>query len=114
MTTEAQIAAIRHLCEQLEISGDCKQAWPDDWGRFGNFTLRLSPALRDRGTTARLKSAVLKLLPKDAHVREYFAPDPVLVKNWHTNKKVRDWSAGGDWVFDIDHRTYSPDTNTFA
>jgi hypothetical protein len=111
-TKPAWIESMRQMAEKLERDPNVNAAWVDDWGRFGNFALHVTPKLRDRSTTRRLKAAVGKALPEGAQLRRAFPPEPIYASRCGRRVRVR-WSRRY-WNFDIDFLDYDLQTNTFA
>lgn len=112
-TTQTQIEEMKALAERLGKEPSIISAYIDDWGRFGNFTLFVTPRHHDRSTTNRLRALVKKALPAKAHVRECFGPDPIREYN-HCSKKSRIVGYSRPyWVFDVDYQHYDRETNFF-
>lgn len=112
-TTDAQISAMKQLASKLEEEQLVKSAYIDDWGRFGNFTLMVTPREHDRSTTSRLKALVRKMLPKGAMLREVFGPDPIRERDWNGRMRVVGYSRKS-WNFDIDYMHYDVASNSFS
>lgn len=113
-TEQSHIDAMRNFCTELESEGLVKSAHVDDWGRYSNFTVHIVPLSHDRTTTTRLKALVGKRLPKEAHLRECFGPDPVReYDSYLQTTKLRGYSRRF-WVFDVDYQTYHPTSNSFS
>jgi hypothetical protein len=112
MTTQEQIAAIRQMCEDLP-SALIRSAWVNDWGRFGNFDVFLTPHTHTRSTTNQLKAAIKKALPGGAVLREIFSPDPIREYD-HYRQRTRLVGYECDyWSVDIDFEHYDPHSNRF-
>lgn len=112
-TTDEQIEAMRSMCRTLEEDALVKEARVDDWGRFGNFSILIWPQQHDRSTTTRLKALVRKALPKGAHLREVFGPDPIRDYNpYSRTSKIVGYSRKF-WAIDIDYQAFCPETNSF-
>lgn len=111
-TTEAQIEAMRELCLTLEQNPAIRAAHVDDWGRFGNFTIMVTPVEHTRQTTQQLKRFVSTAMPDGAHLRQCFGPDPVYERRFGERRRVG--YARDFWVFDIDHQAYCAATNSFS
>lgn len=112
-TTPEQIAAIKALCTTLGPT--VKEATVNDWGRFGNFDIFVTPVEHTRHTTVKLIALVKKSLPKGAHLRQCFPPTAVR-ESWSTHGERFSRKSGYDrsyWVFDIDFQYYDPESNRF-
>lgn len=112
-TTATQIEAVRALCQALEANPDIKAAHVDDWGRYGNFTIMVTPKEHTRSTTQRLKRLVGAALPEAAHLRDCFGPDPVYERRYG-GRRVKVGYTRKFWAFDIDFQRYCPATNSFS
>ncbi len=113
MTTSNQIDAVREMCAALEKLPEVKSAAVDDWGRYGNFQVLVVPEVHDRYTTNRLKGLIRQNLPKGAHLRSVFGPDPITEKTWNNKRRIIGYSRKY-WVVDVDYQAYDPATNSFA
>jgi hypothetical protein len=89
------------------------RAHVDDWGRYGNFTLMVTPVTADRYATRRLTALIERSMPKGAHLRECFPPDPVIETRYGGRRKVSGYSRSF-WTFDIDYQHYDSSSNTFS
>lgn len=115
-TTPAQVDGVKEACRLLAQQPGIKAAMVDDWGRFGNFTVFVTPQTPNRHTTRRLRSQVKLALTNagcSAHVRKVFAPDPVRRRDADGRLKVVGYARAA-WTVDIDYQTYDPNSNTFA
>lgn len=117
-TTEDQIAKMRAVAHDLSRRPEIQSAWVDDWGRFGNFTLMVCPHTANRHSTRRIQAASRKALAgTGAHVREVFAPDPVIERclspSGHPSKRVVGY-ARDYWVVDVDFEQFHPEINRFS
>lgn len=113
-TTEDQIEAMRSMCGTLEKNELVESASVDDWGRWGNFQILVTPSTHDRHTTSRIKALVRKSLPKGAHLREVFGPDPIKDYNPYTRTTKITGYSRKFWVIDIDYQEFFPETNSFG
>lgn len=113
-TTEEQIEAMRSMCGKLEENELVEVAGVDDWGRYGNFQILVKPSTHDRHTTSRIKALVRKSLPKGAHLREVFGPDPIREYNRYTRTTKITGYSRKYWVIDIDYQAYCTESNTFG
>ena len=111
-TTEFQIDEMRSMCKKLEGVDTVVRAHVDDWGRYGNFTIMVTPDTHDRHTSRRLAAIVKRELPPGAHIRQYFGPDPIRERRWAGKVKTVGYSRTF-WVFDVDFQTYDPESNRF-
>lgn len=113
-TTEQQIEEMKGVCLALKANPLIEDAWLDDWGRFGNFDLRVKPKVHERSSTVRILAGVRKLLPRGARIRECFAPQPV--REWLPDfRKYK--HRGFDrnyWSLDVDFHHYDPRSNLFS
>lgn len=111
-TTQDQIECMREMASALKkLPDQVSSAHVDDWGKFGNFSMRVKPAVHSRSTTLRLKALVRRHLPPGAHIREIFSP----VAKYQSSGGHRA-KCGYDtpyWTFDIDFQVYDPETNRF-
>lgn len=112
-TTQEQIDSMREMCEAMAKADLVQDATVDDWGRFGNFQILLTPSNHDRFTTNRLKALVRKYLPNGAMLRAIFGPDPIYETYWPGCRKVKGYERDF-WVVDIDYQEYHAATNTFG
>lgn len=115
-TTQAQIDSMRKLCVALKNLPDVADASINDWGRYGNFSIFITPRKPDRHTTRRTKSWVTKELKQQgcsAHVREVFGPDPVRRADYLGRRLVRGYDRGY-WEVDVDFKEYHAESNTFS
>lgn len=114
-TTPEQIDAMKSVALQIQTNPLVESAWVDDWGRFGNFALKVIPKdTMDRHNTNRIGAMVRKTLPKGARIREIFGPEPVIERNsWTRTSRVRSYSHRS-WNVDIDYMRYDPDRNVFG
>lgn len=112
-TTQSQIEDMKAMCEKLDKTL-VKSAHVDDWGRFGNFTVMVVPAEITRSTTIRLKALVRKALPKGAHLRECFPPDPIVELRYGGSKRRVVGYKRNYWAFDIDYQYYDAESNSFS
>ena len=112
-TTPAQIDSLKQMC--LELPGAVvRDARVDDWGRFGNFTVFVTPQCHNPSTTVKLRAAVRKALPRGARIRDAFPPDPIREFNRYTRQtKVVGYSRTF-WCFDIDFQKYDFLSNSFS
>lgn len=83
-------------------------------GRFGNFQLLVKPENHDRHSTRRIAALVKRSLPKGAHLRAIFGPDPVRTYDRWARKSVITGYSRDFWVVDIDYQEYNQSSNTFA
>ncbi len=113
-TTEGQIVAMRAMCDELSRNAAIKSAYVDDWGRFGNFQIMVTPTAHHRGTTNQIKAIIKKAMPEGAHLREIFGPDPVREYNRWTRKTKTIGYTRDYWVVDIDYQAYFPEINRFG
>jgi len=112
-TPQWQIDEMNSLARQLVEQPLIQSAHIDDWGRFGNFTLMITPTHHDRATTLRLRAAVKKALPKAAHIRECFPPVAIREKMFRSTRcRILGYDRSY-WTFDIDYQYYDSSTNTF-
>lgn len=110
--TEAEwVVAMQAMAKALQLDPAISVASVDDWGRFGNFTLHVTPRSIDRGTTRRLRTAVGKKLPVGSQIRDVFGPDPLYVRT--VEGRVRAGWSRRFWVFDIDFIVYDGSSNLF-
>jgi hypothetical protein len=109
-TTETQIAAIKALCKNLLPA--VKTADVNDWGRFGNFDIMVTPLEHTRHTTTRLKAMVRKLLPPGAHLRHCFAPTAIRASQGSRHYNTQGYDCDY-WSFDIDFQVYDSTSNSF-
>lgn len=114
MTTDTQISAVKAMCEAMVKAGVVANAYVNDWGRFGNFDVFVYPLVHDRHTTRRLQAIVKKFMPKGAHLREMFGPDPIREWNPWTRKSKLIGYTRKFWSVDIDYQHYDAGTNSFA
>lgn len=115
-TTQAQIDGMRKLCEALKALPEVADASINDWGRYGNFSIFVTPRQADRHTTRRTRSWVSKALKSQncsAHVRQVFGPDPVTRTPYQGRRRVIGYSRGY-WEVDVDFKTYDAASNTFS
>lgn len=112
-TPESQISAMKAFAQELQENELVKSAHIDDWGRFGNFTLHVTPANHDRNTTRRLQALVRKHMPSGAHLRETFPPTATRKSRWPGIKPEITYDRSF-WAFDIDYQYYDRDSNTFS
>lgn len=108
-TTKEQIAEMKAMAERLEQDPLVDSAWMDDWGRYGNFTLIVTPTTWDRTTTNRLKGLVNRATQTTkAHLRGVFPPE-------RTGKDHmgRTLYHARFWKFDIDYQVYCQATDSF-
>lgn len=115
-TTQEQIEGVRALCRILEAMPEVKRAYPDDWGRYGNFQVLVTPARADRYTTQRMKGWLSKAIRQagcTAKVRQVFAPDPVVERSCEGRPKVRGYRRDY-WTVDLDYMKYDPQSNSFS
>lgn len=110
-TTDNQIAEMKRFAESFKQAHPTrvKDAYIDDWGRHGNFSLRIQPVTKDRHTTTRLKKLVRDALPAGSHLRQVFPPDKYIDRI--TGKPKYDSSY---WNADVDYQRYDAASNTFA
>jgi len=113
-TSQNQIDAMNTMCLSLKKNPLVKDAYVNDWGRFGNFDIFVIPEAHDRYTTNRLKAIVRKMLPEKAMIRDIFGPEPVMKYNFATQEMCREGYNRRFWSFDIDYQLYNPETNRFA
>lgn len=111
MTTQLQIDAMRSVCEKLIANGSATSAHVDDWGKFGNFTLMVTPSVVDRFSTSKLKSAVRKLLPPEARLRDTFPPD--VVWRYRPGLSRRRECRSTTWTLDVDFEVFHKELNRF-
>jgi hypothetical protein len=111
-TTQHQIDAMKTMAQELDPQV-VKSAHVDDWGRYGNFTLHVTPVTHTRGTTASLKALVRKMLPEGSHLRECFPPEPRYAREYRGAKPIKKYHATF-WVFDIDFQHYNAESNSFS
>lgn len=112
-TTQTQIDEMKAMAARIEEDPSIKTAYIDDWGRFGNFALFVTPRHHDRSTTLRLRALVRKALPETAHLRECFGPDPIREYRHYSGKTQIVGYSRSYWVFDIDYQHYDRETNSF-
>ena len=111
-TTQDQIDAMREMARTLETNPLVRAAHIDDWGRFGNFTLMVTPQQHTAQTTTRLKALVKKSLPPGAMLRQFFSPDPCYERGYAGQKRLIGYSRTF-WTFDIDYMHYDAQQNQF-
>jgi len=111
-TTQEQIDAMKTFCEQLDKSV-VKAAHVDDWGRYGNFTVMITPVEHTRQTTNKLKALVRKGMPAGAHLRECFAPEAQYESRYGGGRRRTGYNRSY-WTFDIDYQTYHAGSNSFS
>ncbi len=112
-TTQSQIEEMKAMAKRLAADPLIKSAYIDDWGRFGNFTLFVTPRHHDRSTTLRLSALVRKALPENAHLRECFGPDPIREYSRYSRSSHIVGYSRSYWVFDVDYQHYDQQTNFF-
>jgi hypothetical protein len=105
MTTDAMIDSMKDLALDAETYDIVSEAWVDDWGRFGNFTVIVRPKCHDPQTTNRLKKIVRELAMKHGVIfRDYFAPERMSDGSYNCSY----------WKFDLDCIPYNQATNSFS
>lgn len=112
-TTQSQIEEMKAMAKRLAADPSIKFAYIDDWGRFGNFSLFVTPRHHDRSTTLRLSALVRKSLPENAHLRECFGPDPIREYSRYSRSSHIVGYSRSYWVFDVDYQHYDRETNSF-
>ena len=112
-TTQSQIEEMKAMAKRLAADPSIKFAYIDDWGRFGNFSLFVTPRHHDRSTTLRLSALVRKSLPENAHLRECFGPDPIREYSRYSRSSHIVGYSRSYWVFDVDYQHYDQETNFF-
>jgi len=110
MTTPAEhVEKIKEIAEIISDHPDVLSAFVDDWGRFSNFTLIITPNKWTRGSTNKLKSIVNKaLLNTPAHLRDVFPPE----FTGYDYSRKRTYNCHF-WKFDVDYHEYNPYNNVF-
>lgn len=115
-TTPVQIELMQSVCKSLTKNPLVQSAVVDDWGRFGNFTLMVTPSVSFPYATQRLKGAVRQALKSvtdnQAHLRQCFGPDPVY--SYEDGHRVRVGFNRTYWVMDVDFFQYDPCSNSFS
>jgi hypothetical protein len=109
MTTANQIESMHAMCCALPTT-EVKAAHVDDWGRYGNFTVMVTPVAHTRQTTAQLKRLIKSKLPEGAQLRACFPPERIRTSR-------RDGSSQYNrnyWVFDVDFMRYDAQSNSFS
>lgn len=112
-TTQSQIEEMKAMATRLAADPSIKFAYVDDWGRFGNFQLFVTPLHHDRSTTLRLRALVRKALPGNANLRECFGPDPIREYSRYSRSSHIVGYSRSYWVFDVDYQHYDRETNSF-
>lgn len=124
-TPDNQFTLISSLCEKIKSNELVFDCIVNDYGRFGNFEIFITPHKIEKSTTNRLKKIVkcaiqdLKEYSDDTdsssiHVRTYFAP--IAVRKWcHYDEKTKKVGYDKDyWSFDIDFKSFDSSSNSFA
>lgn len=118
-TPQDQVAAMNRFCDELASHPEIRQAYVDDWGRFGNFQIQVEPVVKDRHSTNRLSAVVRKQLAGvGAYLREVFPPDRVYCKKYSSRsermvKTPCGWTRD-TWMVDVDFQSYDADSNRFS
>lgn len=108
-TSDEQVEEMKALAEALHQNPMVACSWIDDWGRFGNFTLILTPTEWDRSSTNRLKGLVRRALKDSkAKLRQVFPPERT-GKTWDGKTEYN----VNFWKFDIDFQAYDLENNSF-
>ena len=121
MTTQEQIDSAKSLCESIQADEIIKDAYVDDWGKYGNFSLIVIPKKADRYSTKRILAIINRCLlhaKVPAHVRSIYGPDPVYRTHYdpdmkRTHRKVIGYSRQY-WMVDLDYYTYDEASNRFS
>jgi hypothetical protein len=113
-TTPTQIEAIRELAGKLAAADGIEQVIVDDWGRFGNFSLHVTPSKAQSQPTRRIRSLLKLHLPHGAHVREVLVPRGVYKRQYPGGPRKRVGYDFPYWGVDIDFQEYHAASNTFS
>lgn len=108
-TPEEHIEAMKELAQKIEANPYICSAHIDDWGRFSNFTLIITPEQWTRGTTNKLKGIVRQALAgTSAHLRDVFPPEFTGLD--YLDRRTYHCSY---WKFDVDYNEYDSYNNVF-
>lgn len=116
-TTDQQVQDMRALAEAIGNRPGIQDAWIDDWGRHGNFTLMVRPDRITRHASRSIACVVrkqIKAMGINAHIREVFGFDAIR-KYDHVTESLRVVGYERSYcVIDIDYQVYDWESNTFS